>query len=140
MTGRVCRDGTDMECIDTRPGHDPHGSISVPVRQRCSIEFSPRNHGKRVAVIENEFGEIGIDNDLVLNADEEVLEMNNGCIYVAPVRGDPNPHLGQPDATQRSIRLHSHRETTGLADPAPVIRRRSLWTTRSRRRPPSMDW
>ena len=37
-------------------------------------------HGKRIAVIENEFGEIGIDHALVINADEEVFEMNNGCI------------------------------------------------------------
>ena len=38
------------------------------------------NHGKRIAVIENEFGELGIDNDLVINAEEEIFEMNNGCI------------------------------------------------------------
>jgi Ni2+-binding GTPase involved in maturation of urease and hydrogenase len=44
-------------------------------------------HGKRIAVIEKEFGEIGIDNDLVVNADEEILEMNNGCICCT-VRGD----------------------------------------------------
>src|SRR3712207_4814123 len=44
-------------------------------------------HGKRYAVIVNEFGEIGIDNDLVVNTDEEVFEMNNGCICCT-VRGD----------------------------------------------------
>ena len=44
-------------------------------------------HGKRYAVIVNEFGEIGIDNDLVVNADEEIFEMNNGCICCT-VRGD----------------------------------------------------
>ena len=38
------------------------------------------NHGKRYAVIVNEFGEVGIDNDLVVNSDEEIFEMNNGCI------------------------------------------------------------
>ena len=38
------------------------------------------NHGKRIAVIENEFGEVGIDQDLVINAEEEIFEMNNGCI------------------------------------------------------------
>ena len=38
------------------------------------------SHGLRNAVIENEFGEIGIDQDMVINADEEVFEMNNGCI------------------------------------------------------------
>ncbi len=45
------------------------------------------NHGKRIAVIENEFGEIGVDQDLVINADEEIFEMNNGCICCT-VRGD----------------------------------------------------
>jgi G3E family GTPase len=45
------------------------------------------NHGQRIAVIENEFGEIGVDQDLVINADEEIFEMNNGCICCT-VRGD----------------------------------------------------
>ena len=45
-------------------------------------------HGKKYAVIVNEFGEQGIDNDLVVDADEEVFEMNNGCICCT-VRGDP---------------------------------------------------
>src|ERR1700747_59925 len=44
-------------------------------------------HGKRIAVIENEYGEIGIDNELVVQADEEIFEMNNGCICCT-VRGD----------------------------------------------------
>src|SRR5947199_8967966 len=44
-------------------------------------------HGKRYAVIVNEFGEIGIDNDLIVNAEEEIFEMNNGCICCT-VRGD----------------------------------------------------
>jgi len=44
-------------------------------------------HGKRIAVIENEFGEIGVDNELVINAEEEIFEMNNGCICCT-VRGD----------------------------------------------------
>jgi G3E family GTPase len=75
-------------------------------------------HGKKYAVIVNEFGEIGIDNDLVVGADEEVFEMNNGCICCT-VRGDLVRILdglmrrkGKFDA----IIL----ETTGLADPAPV--------------------
>ena len=37
------------------------------------------NHGKKIAVIENEFGEVGVDNELVIDADEEIFEMNNGC-------------------------------------------------------------
>ena len=76
------------------------------------------DHGKRYAVIVNEFGEIGIDNDLVVGADEEVFEMNNGCICCT-VRGDLirimdglMKRKGKFDAIIV--------ETTGLADPAPV--------------------
>ena len=75
-------------------------------------------HGKRYAVIVNEFGEIGIDNDLVVGADEEVFEMNNGCVCCT-VRGDLIRIMdglvkrrGKFDAIIV--------ETTGLADPAPV--------------------
>jgi G3E family GTPase len=75
-------------------------------------------HGRRYAVIVNEFGEIGIDNDLVVGADEEVFEMNNGCICCT-VRGDLIRIIeglmrrrGKFDAIIV--------ETTGLADPAPV--------------------
>ena len=76
-------------------------------------------HGHRIAVIENEFGEIGIDNDLVINADEEVFEMNNGCICCT-VRGDLIRILG--NLLKRKDRFdHILIETTGLADPAPVI-------------------
>ncbi len=75
-------------------------------------------HGKRIAVIENEFGEIGIDNALVINADEEVFEMNNGCICCT-VRGDLIRILGQ--LMRRRDRFdYILIETTGLADPAPV--------------------
>ncbi len=76
------------------------------------------NHGKKFAVIVNEFGEIGIDNELVVGADEEVFEMNNGCIC-CNVRGDLiriieglMKRKGKFDAIIV--------ETTGLADPAPV--------------------
>src|SRR5215471_11946808 len=75
-------------------------------------------HGRRYAVIVNEFGEIGIDGDLVVGADEEVFEMNNGCICCT-VRGDLVRIIdglmrrkGKFDAIIV--------ETTGLADPAPV--------------------
>ncbi len=75
-------------------------------------------HGQRIAVIENEFGEIGIDDALVLNADEEVFEMNNGCICCT-VRGDLIRILG--NLMRRRDRFdHILVETTGLADPAPV--------------------
>ncbi|CAM5777192.1 cobalamin biosynthesis protein CobW [Labrys miyagiensis] len=75
-------------------------------------------HGQRFAVIVNEFGEIGIDNDLIVDADEEVFEMNNGCVCCT-VRGDLIRIIdgllkrkGKFDAILV--------ETTGLADPAPV--------------------
>jgi len=76
------------------------------------------HHGQRIAVIENEFGEIGIDQALVINADEEVFEMNNGCICCT-VRGDLIRILGtllkRRDKFDRIIV-----ETTGMADPGPV--------------------
>jgi G3E family GTPase len=76
------------------------------------------NHGRRIAVIENEFGEVGVDNELVINADEEVFEMNNGCICCT-VRGDLIRILGQ--LLKRRNRFdYILVETTGLADPGPV--------------------
>jgi G3E family GTPase len=77
------------------------------------------NHGRRVAVIVNEFGEVGIDHHLLISSDQEVVEMSNGCICCS-VRGDLIRSLFQ---------LLEHRskfdtlmiETTGLADPAPVV-------------------
>jgi G3E family GTPase len=75
-------------------------------------------HGKRIAVIENEFGEVGIDDALVLDAEEEIFEMNNGCICCT-VRGDLIRILGA--LMRRRDRFdHILIETTGLADPAPV--------------------
>jgi G3E family GTPase len=75
-------------------------------------------HGKRYAVIVNEFGEVGIDNDLVVNADEEVFEMNNGCICCT-VRGDLVRILG--GLMKRKDKFDAILvETTGLADPGPV--------------------
>ncbi len=75
-------------------------------------------HGLRIAVIENEFGEIGIDQDLVINADEEVFEMNNGCICCT-VRGDLIRILG--DLVKRKNKFDRViLETTGMADPGPV--------------------
>ncbi len=80
-------------------------------------------HGERIAVIENEFGEVGVDNDLLLaGGEQQILEMNNGCIC-CNVRGDLVRILGElrerralnPQAFSRVII-----ETTGLADPAPV--------------------
>ncbi len=76
------------------------------------------NHGKRYAVVVNEFGEIGIDNELVIGADEEVFEMNNGCICCT-VRGDLIRII--EGLMRRKGRFDAIIvETTGLADPAPV--------------------
>ena len=75
-------------------------------------------HGKTYAVIVNEFGEIGIDNDLIVGADEEVFEMNNGCVCCT-VRGDLIRVLS--GLMKRKGRFDGIIvETTGLADPAPV--------------------
>jgi G3E family GTPase len=76
-------------------------------------------HGKKVAVIVNEFGEIGIDNQLIVDADEEIFEMNNGCICCT-VRGDLIRIIGNL-MKRREQFDHLVIETTGLADPAPVI-------------------
>ncbi len=76
------------------------------------------NHGKKYAVVVNEFGEIGIDNDLIVESDEEVFEMNNGCVCCT-VRGDLikviDGLVKRPGGFDGILV-----ETTGLADPAPV--------------------
>jgi G3E family GTPase len=76
------------------------------------------NHGKRYAVIVNEFGEIGIDNELIVESDEEIYEMNNGCVCCT-VRGDlirvVEGLMKRPGRFDAIIV-----ETTGLADPVPV--------------------
>jgi G3E family GTPase len=75
-------------------------------------------HGQKLAVIENEFGEVGVDNQLVIAGDEELFEMNNGCICCT-VRGDLIRILGR--LVKRKDRLDGILiETTGLANPAPV--------------------
>jgi G3E family GTPase len=76
------------------------------------------NHGKKYAVVINEFGELGVDNDLVVDADEEVFEMNNGCICCT-VRGDLIRIISA--LIKRKGKLDGIIiETTGLADPSPV--------------------
>ena len=76
------------------------------------------NHGKRYAVIVNEFGEIGIDNELIVESDEEIYEMNNGCVCCT-VRGDlirvVEGLMRRPGRFDAIVV-----ETTGLADPVPV--------------------
>ena len=76
------------------------------------------NHGRRIAVIENEFGEVGVDHQLVIGAEEEIFETSNGCICCT-VRGDLIRVLGQ--LLKRRERFdHVLIETTGMADPGPV--------------------
>ena len=79
-------------------------------------------HGEKIAVIENEFGEVGIDNELLLTGEEQIVEMANGCICCT-VRGDLVRILGELAEKRRSGALDFARvliETTGLANPAPV--------------------
>jgi len=75
-------------------------------------------HGKRIAVIENEFGEVGVDHQLVIGAEEEIFETNNGCICCT-VRGDLLRILGQL-LKRRDKFDYIIVETTGMADPGPV--------------------
>lgn len=81
------------------------------------------DHGHRIAVIENEFGEEGIDNDLLLqSSDEQIVEMNNGCICCT-VRGDLVRILGDLRSRREAGEIKFDRvviETTGMADPGPV--------------------
>jgi G3E family GTPase len=81
-----------------------------------------QNHGKRIAVIENEFGEVGIDDALVkdkFSGEEEIFQMNNGCICCT-VRGDLIKALGS--LLERADKFdYIMIETTGLADPAPIV-------------------
>src|SRR4026208_2085667 len=81
------------------------------------------NHGEKIAVIENEFGETGVDNEiLVKDKEEQIVEMNNGCICCT-VRGDLVRILGDLGKRRRQGKLQYDRviiETTGLANPGPV--------------------
>ena len=80
------------------------------------------DHGHRIAVIENEFGEVGVDSEIIENSDEQIVEMNNGCICCT-VRGDLIKILGTLKDRRKKGELKFDRvviETTGMADPGPV--------------------
>jgi G3E family GTPase len=80
------------------------------------------DHGQRIAVIENEFGEVGVDSEIIEKTDEQILELNNGCICCT-VRGDLIRILGTLKDKRRQGALKFDRviiETTGMADPGPV--------------------
>ena len=80
------------------------------------------DHGHRIAVIENEFGEVGVDNEIIERSDEQIVEMNNGCICCT-VRGDLIRILGELKSRREQGTLRFDRvviETTGMADPGPV--------------------
>ncbi|MDH4191838.1 MAG: GTP-binding protein [Betaproteobacteria bacterium] len=80
------------------------------------------DHGHRIAVIENEFGEVGVDNEIIEQAEEQIVEMNNGCICCT-VRGDLIRILGSLKEKRDAKTMKFDRviiETTGMADPGPV--------------------
>src|SRR5688572_24561781 len=80
------------------------------------------DHGKRIAVIENEFGEVGVDGEILEKSEEQIVEMNNGCICCT-VRGDLIRILGTLKEKRDAGDLKFDRvviETTGMADPGPV--------------------
>jgi len=80
------------------------------------------DHGHRIAVIENEFGEEGVDSEIVEKSEEQIVEMNNGCICCT-VRGDLIRILGDLKERRNGGTLKFDRvviETTGMADPGPV--------------------
>jgi len=80
------------------------------------------DHGRKIAVIENEFGEVGIDSEIIEKSDEQIVEMNNGCICCT-VRGDLIKILGSLKDKREQGALKFDRviiETTGMADPGPV--------------------
>src|SRR5690349_10547716 len=99
------------------PGRDRLGTMQAALSTLLN-RILKAEHGKRIAVIENEFGEVGVDQELVIGAQEEIFEMNNGRICCT-VRGDLIRILG--NLMKRRDKFDSILiETTGMADPGPV--------------------
>ena len=108
--------------------HDPSRKVPVTIltgflgsgKTTLLNHILTQKHGHRIAVIENEFGEIDVDSDLVLSSEEEIYQMSNGCICcVADVREDLVKVLGKL-LDRREQFDHILVETSGLADPTPV--------------------
>lgn len=114
MAGKLCKGEWMNEKIPVTVLTGYLGAGKTTLLNRILSE----DHGRKFAVIVNEFGDIGIDNDLVIGADEEVFEMNNGCICCT-VRGDLI-RIIEGLLKRRSKFDAILVETTGLADPAPV--------------------
>lgn len=105
-------DATDQVPVTVLTGYLGAGKTTLLNR------ILSENHGRKYAVVINEFGELGVDNDLVVNTDEEVFEMNNGCVCCT-VRGDLIRIVG--GLMKRRGKFDGIIiETTGLANPAPV--------------------
>ena len=79
----------------------------VPGKQHFLNYILKQNHGKRIAVIENEFGEIGIDSEFVIGADKDIFEMSNGCICCS-IRGDLIETFKSVIGKATSIRFYNY--------------------------------
>ncbi|THD60382.1 GTP-binding protein [Phenylobacterium sp.] len=117
MTDTQLRKSSDKTPVTVLTGYLGAGKTTLLNR------ILSEDHGKRYAVIVNEFGEVGIDNDLIVGADEEVFEMNNGCVCCT-VRGDlirvVAGLMKRQSASGKGGFDAIIVETTGLADPGPV--------------------
>src|SRR3989304_6455599 len=118
-----------MQQIDPGPEMKPQEMVPVTIltgflgsgKTTLLNRILKEQHGQRIAVIENEFGEVGVDNEIIETGDEQIVEMNNGCICCT-VRGDLIRILGTLKQKRDRGALKFDRvgiETTGMADPGP---------------------